>query len=118
MEIRERFFALSLSLSISVLLATVGSLWAGDIRIPWQAPTANADGSTPLKDLNQYRVHYGTVKRSSDNPVSFQYQSSVTIPASQGTSHTLKGLTTGQPITSPSRPLILPTTKVNTRQMK
>jgi Fibronectin type III domain len=94
MEVKERFFAFSLSFSFSVLLATVGSLWAGEIRISWQAPTTNEDNST-LTDLSNHRVHYGTVSRGSQtNPASFQYQSSTTLPASQ-TSHTLTGLTNG-----------------------
>jgi len=39
------------------------------ITLAWEAPTANADGSTPLTDLAGYRVYYGT------SPGVFTYES-------------------------------------------
>ena len=118
MEVQERFFALSLSLSVSVLLATVGSLWAGEIRISWQAPTTNEDGSTPLLisintecTMAQSAVALRPTRPpfSTNHPLLFQ-------PAKPLTHSQV--LQTDNAITSPSRPLILPAIKVNTRLMK
>lgn len=77
MVVCERVFVLSVCLCMCCfLLATVSRLWAGEAQFSWQAPTTNADGIS-LTDLQNYKIHYGTVSRSSKTaPVTFQYQSS------------------------------------------
>jgi hypothetical protein len=82
MGVCERVFVLSVCFCMCCfLLATVSRLWAGEAQCSWQAPTTNADG-IPLTDLQNYKIHYGTVSRGSKTaPVTFQYQSSVIISA-------------------------------------
>ena len=58
---------------------------AGTIKLAWDAPTTNSDGS-PLTDLAGYYVYYGTASGVYGSPVD----------AKNVTTYTLTGLTPGQ----------------------
>jgi hypothetical protein len=58
---------------------------AGTIKLAWDAPTTNSDGS-PLTDLAGYYVYYGTASGVYGPPVD----------AKNVTTYTLTGLTPGQ----------------------
>src|SRR4030042_1896878 len=61
-----------LKLLFSVLLIwlflLVGSAFAVDFTLSWDAPTTNADG-TPLTDLAGYKVYYGTASGTYGTPI-------------------------------------------------
>jgi Fibronectin type III domain len=89
----HRFFVMFILIA-GITLLHGAPLWAGQIRLTWNAPTTNTNG-TGLIDLHLYKIHYGTQSRgSTSSPAVFHYQSTFTLVASQ-TTYTITGLTEG-----------------------
>jgi hypothetical protein len=81
-------------LSISLTLALLAPLYAGQIPRAWDAPKTNEDG-TWLTDLAHYHIHYGTQSGGTVNdPAVFHYQYTITLAANQ-TTFTITNLVEG-----------------------
>jgi PKD repeat protein len=80
-----RKLAITLPVTLMLLVLMAAPLHAASVRLSWTAPTKNVDGSS-LNDLAGYKVHHGSSNR--------QYTASVEV--GNVTTYTLSGLTSGQ----------------------
>lgn len=81
-----------LIVALVLLLATVS--YAADVRLTWDAPTTNEDG-TPLTDLAGYKIYWGGVSRGINTAPPTGYPATNVRDVGNVVTYTMTGFTDG-----------------------